>query len=462
MKDLWRENELLKSVRYTATIKRDDIPVDDKLPALSVMLVPENVGSLLKGRLSENVGIIKECRILYIRYKPGTNCIVTYQLQVESDGDSKEILFYAKLYTENDYDNAARKAAASRWIPVPGLDPYLPFPDLATILYFYPNDCLIDGLRILSDLKKIQRILYESYDQYPEDKWRISNRQIHLNVVRYKPERRVVLRCNPRAKNRETDKWVWLKLYIRIYADDRGADLFSLQEKIHKLSVDSGLFLSPRPLIYLPERKALIMEKAPGKQFLESIVGDYRTVNISKTAIALAAMHGFDIPGLSEKSRASYIDDAEETRKMLINILPAEAKLADSIFEKLKDFSPATGKIGFVHGDFYYGQVLCRKGKVSILDFDRSHSGDTVFDIGNFLAHLKLMRLRGELSGAEDIEDIFLTAYKEIRDIEMPELNFWIAFGLYQLAVGPFRRLEPSWRENISDILTECKRTLES
>lgn len=451
---------MLKDERYTDTIKRNDIPVDDNLPGLSVMLVPENVCSILKDRLSKSVGNIKECRILYIRYKPGTNCIVAYQLQVESDDYSKEILFYAKLYTENDFDNAARKAAASRWIPVPGLDPYMTLPDLATILYFYPNDCLIDGLRILSDLKKIQRILYESYDQYPEDKWRISNRQIHLNIVRYKPERRVVLRCNPRAKNRETNKWVWLKLYIRIYADDRGADLFSLQEKIHKLSVDSGLFSSPRPLTYLPERKALIMEKAPGQQFLESIEGDYRAVNISKTAIALAAMHGFDIPGLIEKSRVSYIDDAEETRKMLTNILPSEAKLADTVFDQLKDYSQAAGKIGFVHGDFYYGQVLCHKGKVSILDFDRSHSGDTVFDVGNFLAHIKLMCLRGELNAGENIEDIFLTAYKEIRDIDMQELNFWIAFGLYQLAVGPFRRLEPSWREKISDILTECKRNL--
>ncbi len=453
---------MLKSERYTDTIKRNDIPVDESLPGLSVMLVPENVGSLLKDGLSESAGNIRECRILYIRYKPGTNCIVAYQLQVESGGDSKEILFYAKLYTKNDYDNAARKAAVSRWIPVPGLDPYMLFPDLATILYFYPNDCLIDGLRILSDLKKIQRVLYESYDQYPEDKWRISNRQIHLNVVRYKPERRVVLRCNSRAKNRETNKWAWLKLYVRIYADDRGADIFSLQEKIHKLSEDSGLFTSPRPLTYLPERKALIMEKARGKQFLESIEGDNRAANISKTAIALAAMHGFDIPGLSEKSRASYIDDAEETRKMLTNILPSEAELADSILDQLKNYSPAIGKSGFVHGDFYYGQVLCRKRKVSILDFDRSHRGDTVFDVGNFLAHIKLMRLRGEPSGGEDMENIFLKAYKEIRDIDMTILNFWIAFGLYQLAVGPFRRLEPSWKANISDILTECKRILES
>ncbi|MEE9554994.1 MAG: phosphotransferase [candidate division Zixibacteria bacterium] len=453
---------MLKSERYADKIKRDDIPVDDSLPGLSVLLVPENVGSILADLLPESVGVVKECRILYIRYKPGTNCIVAYQLQLEKDGEPKEILFYAKLYTEDDYENATRKAASSRWIPIPDLEPYITLPEHATILYFYPNDCLIDGLRILSDLKKIQRILYENYDQYPEDKWRISNRQISLSTVRYKPERRVVLRCRARAKNRETSKWVWLKLYIRVYADDRGAALFSLQEKIHKLSEDSGLFTSPRPLTYLPERKALIMEKARGKQFLESIEGDNRAANISKTAIALAAMHGFDIPGLSEKSRASYIDDAEETRRMLTKILPIEAKLADTIFDELKNHSLAADKPGFVHGDFYYGQVLCRTRKVSILDFDRSHRGDTVFDIGNFLAHIKLLRLRGELDGEKDIETIFLKTYKEIKDIEMSNLNFWIAFGLYQLAVGPFRRLEPNWKEGITTILAECKKILES
>lgn len=457
-----RKKTVLKSEHYTDSFDRIDIPVDLKLPGFSVMLDPKNVRSILAERLSGRDRDFGDCAIPYIRYKPGTNCIIAYRLAVEGQGGEAEILFYAKVHTAEDYSTAAGKSKAHRWIEIPGFEPVLTLPEQSAILYFYPNDCVIDGLRVLSDPKKIQRILYEYHDKYPESEWRISDRKIRLTVVRYKPERRVVLRCDTKAVNRKSGERKPLTVFLRIYGDERGADVFSLQQKLYGLASESGLFATPRPLAYLPDRKALIMEMAQGTQLLAKRESENVGRDIAMTAIALAAMHGFEVTGLEEKSAVDYLSEAGATRSTLESVLPSQKEKINTIFSLIENRIPKSGHSGLVHGDFYFGQVLGHDGQISILDFDRSHIGNTVYDVGNFSAHLQLLKMRGELDTGRELEDIFLKSYEELREIDPAEYNFWTAFGLFQLSVGPFRGLEQSWKEKTVDILAECERILES
>ncbi len=198
------------------------------------MLNCDNVKSLLSQYLYNAYGDITECKISYLRYKPGVNCIITYTASFKKQLSERQppVVFYAKVYTSDDYHNAVNKAQQHRWIKQTDMKPFIALPEHHTLLYFFPNDCALDGLRVLSNFKKIQRILYEHFNKYDEQNWRISDRRLRIATVRYKPERRAVLRCFIWAKNRLTNKKRRFRIYMRIYGDDRGSSVYSIQKKL--------------------------------------------------------------------------------------------------------------------------------------------------------------------------------------------------------------------------------------
>ena len=133
------------------------------------------------------------------------------------------------------------------------------------------------------------------------------------------------------------------------------------------------------------------------------------------------------------------------------------AKLVhDALLKLIKNF-PVPDP-GFVHGDFYPGQVIIKDNRAGIIDFDRSYTGDPIADIGNFIANIRLLKLKGNPIDDAVIEKMFLTAYEESSGKKLDEkrIRFWTIFGIYQLAVNPFRGLEPGWRPKTARILREC------
>lgn len=423
------------------------------------------VGTILDRHLRGALGKIEECTITYLRYKPATSCIIAYTLQCSREiiGRSSQFRLYAKLYTDDDYQIAVEKSRSHRWVRVLDSDPVIPLPENKAILYLFPNDSTIDGLRILSDPRKIKRILQENYDRFPEKDWRISDKMLRVDIVRYKPERRAVLYCKSRVFNHRTGDRDRIRLYLRLYGDERGADVFALQKSLHRLAKNDG-FKIAKPIAYLGERRLLMMKDLRGQPLLGNLNGDESHEALVRTAKALACFHRAEIPDLPQRSTGSFLDDAASTCEMLGHIAPATAHRAEEILGLLEKriYLDNSHRPGLIHGDFYYGQVLLQINSVSFLDFDRSHAGDRLVDLGNFCAHLRLLRLLGQLENETGLENTFKEAYRDASSANLDEVRLanWTAYGLYQLAVDPFRRLETGWRDNTESILQECRKIL--
>jgi tRNA A-37 threonylcarbamoyl transferase component Bud32 len=442
-----------------------DIPIDERLPGLSRMMDAGAVGIVLAQRLEEALGKIERCDISYIRYKPSTSCIIAYTLQCSREiiGRSSQFRLYAKVYTDEDYQIAVEKSRSHRWVNIFDSDPVIHLPEQKAILYLFPNDPVIDGLRILSDPRKIQRLLYDNCPEFPESDWRISDRMLRIETMRYKPERRAVLHCKTRVFNRRTEDQDKIRVYLRLYGDDRGAEVFELQRNLYRLARNDGFGIA-RPIVYLEGRRLLMMKDLRGKPLLGILKGAEAKSALERTSRALAAFHRARIPGLRKRDIGSFLEDAGATSEMLGFIAPDTARQAEeilSILEKHK-YLGESRKSGLVHGDFYYSQIILKRNKVAFIDFDRSHAGDCAVDLGNFCAHLRLLRLRGHLDDETGLERVFKETYREAsaEDLNEDSLAFWTAYGLYQLAVDPFRRLEIGWREKTENILGECRKVL--
>ena len=86
-----------------------DIPQDDHLPGLPLMMDAAKVTEVLRDHASM-AGLIESCQIAYVRFKPATNCLVAYRVMLKDDKSStKQSFLFGKCFTASDYLNAAAK-----------------------------------------------------------------------------------------------------------------------------------------------------------------------------------------------------------------------------------------------------------------------------------------------------------------------------------------------------------------
>lgn len=439
---------------------KSDFPPDNILTVLPELLDAGIAKTLLADHFEKTGKSVSGCRISYIRYKPRTNCIIVYRVDFNdrlSCGGS-ELPVYAKLFSVEEFKTASEKARRHRWANFCDMGEYLLLPDYRAIIYFFPNDALIDGLRMVENPKKIQRILYQYHPDYKSETWRISDRKLKFEIMRYKPERRAVIRFDTRAVRHADGLREKLSVFARIYADGSGRRVFDLQKELHRLSLDEGRFDIPEPLAYLPDRRLFLMKNLEGKQLLDQLKEGH-TSALQTTANALASLHKINPDLLPALAMSEPAEEIRASFEMISEITPELSKSAEDIHDsllRLIDRYPSRDD-RFVHGDFYYAQVIINHNVAGIIDFDRSCAGDPTTDIGNFLAQLKLLSLKGVINN-KDIESSFIQAYEKAAGVRLDPglIAFRTAFSLYLLAVSPFRGLEPDWRRMTELILKEC------
>jgi aminoglycoside phosphotransferase (APT) family kinase protein len=451
---------------FSAPTDINEIIRDRLLPGLNTLLDRDKLKVLINSSIGSSAGEIERCEISYIRYKPSTNCLVAYTLHYPrgDQGDNKQALLYAKIYTKQDHLNAARKAESARQITSSVMNPVIILPDEQAILYFYPNDCLIEGLKILSDPKKIRRYLYECYGKYPETKWRISYRKQKFTTIRYKPERRAVVRYDSIATDRATGEQKQISLYMRFYSDDRGGNVYLLHQRLALILSKEKDLTIPAPIAYLPERRLLLIEAVVGQPLLNHLAALDSLQAIGRTARALAILHEMENADLPYPSVESLPNEVASSADILRHILPQARIQVEKICKGLhdSDYINGTREKCLVHGDFYYGQVLLQDDCAAIMDFDRFHKGDPLADVGNFCAHIKVLRSEKLIGDDSGLESAFIAEYNRASKgkIDGGRLAFWTALGLFRLAVGPFRRMESGWPLKTKKILDLCAETL--
>jgi Ser/Thr protein kinase RdoA (MazF antagonist) len=201
------------------------------------------------------------------------------------------------------------------------------------------------------------------------------------------------------------------------------------------------------------------MEQASGK-IVFSLAEDKVLPAIELSARMLAKLHSKQVNNLDRKYPKHYLNDVAETAGLLSMILPDSEDLVEKIMHNFSKFMAemAPGSPGLVHGDFYYGQVLFDRGKATLLDFDRSHSGIFLLDVGNYCAHLKMLSIIKKSERYEALIPNFVENYETCSEKQFSgsEVEFWTAYGLFQLAVKPFRSQMRDWPLLIKKVLQEC------
>jgi aminoglycoside phosphotransferase (APT) family kinase protein len=409
---------------------------DRAIPGLALLLDPDAFATRLRTALPEAEVLTAKAR--YVRYKPGTSCLVAYRLDV----GGAETDVYAKAVRSDDLVKL-QKARYRLKVRGPLGPPGIILDDLAVVVYAFPNDQDLPTLARLADDERRRRMLAKALPDHC-DLWDST-----LHCLRYKPERRYVAQMLTRTGERAL-----LKVYTE--QDYRRA----IQSP--KRFVSRGPLRTALRLGRSHRRHMLILEWLPGRSLMEAMRHPSLETSVVPTVgAALAELHAQDPKALEQVTReheaVSLLSVAVSVGAVCPHLASRTHDLALQLAAALLKAPPVCCPI---HGDFSADQVLLTDGTVTILDLDTAVRGDPTVDLGSFAAQMHSDALRGDLPGGrvETWTQMLLEGYCAAAGCDPPaHFDLYLAAGLLHLAPHPFRNRDPNWPERTEAILTRAE-----
>jgi aminoglycoside phosphotransferase (APT) family kinase protein len=400
----------------------DLVAREPSLPGLATLLDADAFAELLRG-LSPAFARAA-IQATYVRYKPGTRCLVAFEVR----GPGAPLGVYATAYEPGRW--AARRADARGVLPgTVAIDAR------AIRITVFPADARLRALAALGDPAGRALLLRKLAPACP------SLHESRVSTLAYKPERRYV------GLLRGDGSRAVIKLY---------ADAAFVRARAAVVTPRLSDFLAtPRCIGRSRRHRALVLEWLPGTRLSDLFAnGDVPVDDLRRAGLALAELHRqlrrdrspfpVHVPGLAPAARA--------VEALWPALADRAARLAAATAAALAEPAPVQP----IHGDFYAGQVLVGPGRIGILDLDRVCAGDPAADAGNFVAHLEYAAVDGTLTAAaRDLAaEVFLEAYQEAGGaLVRRRVRAQIAAGLLQLAPRPFRTRAADWAARMSVIL---------
>lgn len=260
-------------------------------------------------------------------------------------------------------------------------------------------------------------------------------------VLRYKPERRLVIRVPTGTRP------IVVKAGVQPYEDASGLRLRELLH-IHGVPV--------LPELADPECARHGISASPfwGDGDLSGSDNDPAAYRAGK---ALAAIHGVD-PGTD----ADTADDVKNlvrqltaTRNMVTALLPELEEPATRLTRLLLTQMSQTDRHPrpvLVHGDFSADQILVQGSAVRIIDFDRVRTADPAADVGSFAATEEIAD-HGPAgpAGMRRKTVHMIEGYRRAGgQVSQAAVDTWAAFRLFTGCVDPFRDRADNWPADTS------------
>lgn len=414
----------------------DLVRKDRALPGLATLLDPDAFAAALAPHLSRTEPVT--ARSSYLRYKPGTNCLVSYRLQTPD----AEVIVHAKAHGPDTRDKIAK---AKQKPETPGLlgAGRIFLEDENIVVSFFPNDAKLKSLPRIADTESRREVLRKLLPDSPE-LWDGA-----LQTLRYKPERRYVARLLDDGESRVT-----LKTYTP--EDYRAAEVNA------RAFAPGGALRLARRLGRSARHNTVAFEWRRGLSLKTALRDPGQDAGAVRTAgAALAGLHSQEGHGLEHPGREEEVDALIGLHREIEFLCPALSGTMGELVEPLVlRLSLQQFEHRPIHGDFYDEQVLLSGEEATILDLDRATLGDPAADLGLFAAHLERDALRGELR-VDQIEPLKAALIEGYRDaggrVSGSQVDLYTIIGLLKLSPEPFRRRDPDWPEGIRAVLDRAR-----
>lgn len=410
---------------------------DSNIPGLELVLNPARLVESLNGQL--DISRIEGIKLDYLRYKPGMNCLVRYELRA----DGNTIHAYAKAHGLDSVNKISKSTER------PVIDSFLgPGRVVLTgqkiIFSTFPNDAKLASLHSLNDEGFRRRLFGRMFGS--DSAWQDST---FGQILNYKPERRYVV-----GLERADGEAALAKFYSR----GDYAKAHAISRKMNKSHHD----FCPETIGRSKKHSVVAYRWQPGTTLRQlSIDGKLSMSDLVATAESLAEFHASSGQGLSLPGLDGQLERLNALADQLGILLPQLARRAKNLAQRLTRWlSTQRPQRQPIHGDFYDKQAVINNGRASLIDLDAAQLGSPLADLGSYIAHLERWAGNHGIS-VNDVrtqKETLVGAYEKLSGSTCPDqLDCYIALSLFALIHHPFRNWAQDWPVQTERLLTRVE-----
>jgi Phosphotransferase enzyme family len=412
---------------------------------------------------------IQHCRFIRLRYRQGSRCFLLYTLRFfEPDtGRERDVQVTGIIYAQKD-------KAEQIWRRLKATDPrqeipddWLTFepvsfvPELEMLVQVFPYDHWLPALPLLAagPPPELEPVLL---GRFGEGEWRLEAWEVE--PIRYR-DQGAVLRYRAKARNAATGGSREKSFYAKVYRHEKGEQTYqTLRTLWSQDGADGEGFTVVRPLAYLSDLRALILEEAPGTPLDQILLGKSDpTEAVRRVAQALAAFNQGDAPATTRRHLlADQVAVLEKAGRVLGRGCPHLRVEVESIIEGVLGGLQEGVALGPTHRDLSPDHIFLDGERTIFIDLDSLAKADPVLDPAHLLVRLAkpakfpIPRQPPRAAAREFAEEYFAHVPGGWQD----RLPFHYAGTLLKTAHGVFRRQAPDWPERIATLLNEAKASL--
>jgi hypothetical protein len=417
------------------------LPAGPTLPGFRASLDPHLMRALIADRLARDVAIAA-CEPIYVRYKGNDGSLVGWSVATscsESDGRTFVTARSAPLWRLRN--EAARLSARSGevfW----GLGALALVEEHELLLLAFPVDRALAELRRMVRPFKIRQLVEGGLAAGTLAGLRLSKRKSRVGVVRYKPERRAVLRWELAMVDASGAVRARPGAYVRVYDKQQGGQATAVQRAVAAAGIRCAAILAA------PHEGLTVEAELAGAS-----AERWSPPQCEAAASLLARLHRATPPaGLPHRRAVDAMDDVLRACRDLACLDEELGARAAAIADRLSSRLPRGGEPRLTHGDFHSGQVLFEGGESGVIDFDRAVVGCPARDLATFHAH-RLAAAGGEPDG---VSELLVERYRRLAELGR-ELEWEKACAVLLQSMAPFRTLDPDWPARTRLLLVQAE-----
>jgi hypothetical protein len=443
---------------------------DPAFPQLKIATDPDLMKQTFRSHLRPvggKVYDIEDCRFIRLRYRQDSRCFLLYTLRLlEPDtGHQRDVQVTGLIYAQkNKAEQTWRKLKATdprQEIPDGWLtfEPVSFVPELGMLMQVFPYDHRLPTLPLLlaGPPPELEPVLLGRFG--PGD-WRVQ--AWNVEPVRYR-EQGAVLRYTAKARNAATGRRREKSFYAKVYRHEKGEQTYQTLRALRRRAGAREGFTVVRPLAYLSDLRALILEEAPGTSLDEILLGNGDpTAALRRVAQALAAFNQGDAPATTQRHLlADQVAVLEGAGRVLGWACPHLRLEVESIIEGVLAGLEEV-PLGPTHRDLSPDAIFVDADRTTFIDLDSFARADPVLDPAHLLARLVVPALfpvpreRARTAAREFAEEYFA----HVPGGWQERLPFHYAGTLLKKAHGFFRRQEADWPGKIATLLEEARASL--
>lgn len=387
----------------------------------STLLSGPDVGPLLRAAVEHKGGILRGWSLDHIDAQPYHSTTATYSAAVDWPYGRRDELLGVS-------------ARAGGLLATDERAEIFADGDREVAVWIYPHDPDLPGLARAAYPGSMADLINDYAVLTPP----VSERNITLEMIGYRPRRRAVLRCHVASVDR-----TW---YVKVLREPAFLDIRAK----HELLLAAGV-PSPHVSIAAPDG-ILVLDELRGTPLSRAV---FDPVDPCTAEDLIEVLDSMPAQVCELERRPPWSAAIDHYAELVAQALPSEERrlvwLADQINQGLVHIPPGDEP---THGDFHEGQVFVAGGHVSgILDIDTIGPGRRADDLACLVAHLSTIQ-RMNAEQAERVHHLIRTWVPVFDErVDATELRLRAAAVIVSLATGPYRSQEQNWIADTVEIL---------